>query len=177
MKNIILVPLLLLLTLQLSYGAAQQPPLECYPIPKHQDQLCVVTTQSPHGPWDQVVYYRSKPGQGLTLLGVDKGGVATFGGIEFSTEGRYLMLSWAEEGHPQFTFYETQGFLNGNTKTSIGFYEQYHFDHIDYFGDEGIVVIGLADKTNHCIDTRHYNSINDKDNCHHFLRLGSPKSP
>jgi len=171
MKNIIQISLLLLLGPQLSYGGILQLALECYPIPNHVDQLCVLATQSPHGPWDQVVYYRSNPDQQPVLLGIDKGGVATFGGIEFSTEGRYFMLNWAEEGHPLFHFYKTQEFLNGNTQTSVGFYEQYHFDHIDYFGDDGIVVIGLTDKTGKCIDTRHYSSINDKDHCHHFLRL------
>jgi hypothetical protein len=123
-----------------------QLPFQCTPIPTQPDQLCVIVTLSPHGPFDDVVFYR-RPSQGdLILLGSHKGEVATFGGVGFSRGGRYLWISWAEEGHPYFIFYPTETFLSdGLSAKSVGLVSDYYFDEFVSFKDDRQVVYALRD--------------------------------
>ena len=119
-------------------------PLDCTAVPAHTDQLCVATTSSPYGPYDDVAIYRKTKDAELILLGSHRGGVGTFGGFGFSKGGRLMWESWAEEGHPYFSFYKTSYYLSeGDGATSLALLNEYEFDHIRYFTDNGKFVYAL----------------------------------
>ena len=80
----------------------QSLPLECSKIPNIIEQLCFIQTRN--GPYDDVVFYHMDKYGDVALLGSRSGEVTTFGGIDFSTGGTYMWLSWAEEGHPILYF-------------------------------------------------------------------------
>ena len=82
----------------------------------------------------------------VALLGSRASEVATFGGIDFSTGGTFMWVSWAEEGHPHFEFYRTSDFfdkgLNAKILTVLG---DYYFDGFEKFTDAGEVIYLLRD--------------------------------
>ena len=121
-------------------------PLECSKITGRTDQLCVLITQSPFGPYDDVVFYRMNKAGYLTLLGSQSGDVATFGGFGFSSAGTYMWLSWAEEGHPHFEFYRTNAFMeNGTSAKMLELLSDYYFEDFEKFTEKAEVVYRLAD--------------------------------
>ena len=152
-KRSTLINLLFLLLTALSFTAhakqEQLPkslPLECSKIPAKNDQLCFIQTQSPYGPYDDIVFYRVDDKGYATLLGSQLGGVATFGGFGFSPAGVYMWLSWAEEGHPHFEFYRTTEFMtNGINTKALKILGDYYFNDFEKFSDAGEVVYRLDD--------------------------------
>ena len=121
-------------------------PLECQKIPNRESQLCFIVTQSPFGPFDDVVFYHRDKNGYMSLLGSHSGEVATFGGVDFSTGGTFMWLSWAEEGHPHFKFYYTGKFIsNGLSAKSVSVLGDYYFDGFEKFTDKGEVIYRLAD--------------------------------
>jgi len=134
----------------------QQLELNCIAIPNNNNQLCSVETESQYGPFDDVVFYKRDEEGYLFLLGSQKSYGQTFGSIEFSENGKYLYLSWAEEGHPQFHFYLTSKFLEGGIKADIiKHFEDYYLFYIQRLTDEGKLTY-LADQQtiNNCDKTQ-----------------------
>ena len=124
----------------------QSLPLECSKIPNKSDHLCFIQTQSPYGPYDDIVFYRISHSGDVVLLGSQSGGVATFGGFDFSTGGIYMWVSWAEEGHPRFAFYRTTEFMaNGINTKALEILGDYYFNGFEKFTDSGEVVYSLDD--------------------------------
>ncbi|MBL4763470.1 MAG: hypothetical protein JKY93_12335, partial [Gammaproteobacteria bacterium] len=142
-------------------------------VPNNANKLCYVQTESPYGPWDQVVYYRKDAAGALLLLGADKGsGVATFGGVSFSADGQYLWTDWAEEGHSSLYFYQTKAFLEVGLQQSVGAVHDYELDHVDGTLADGTLIYGLRKKTPNCADTTKYTVVTDQDACHQVVGLG-----
>ena len=163
MKNLLLIIFCLLvsscsLQSQLkieSTSIIPQLDLTCQPIPNNNFQICSLETLSEYGPFDDVVFYKRDQEGYLTLLSSQKSYGQTFGSIEFSEKGKYLYLSWAEEGHPQFHFYLTSKFLeSGLSSDLVGFLEDYYLVYIKSFSDDGQLIY-LADKqtNSHCRKT------------------------
>lgn len=124
----------------------QSLPLECREIPNKTDRLCYIQTESSYGPYDDIVFYRMSQRGYATLLGSQSGGVATFGGFDFSTGGIYMWLSWAEEGHPHFAFYRTTEFMaNGINTKVLKILGDYYFNGFEKFTDSGEVIYSLDD--------------------------------
>lgn len=142
-----------LLLLLYNYTAKAEPeqlkrslPLECRKIPTKDEHLCFIETQSPYGPYDDVVFYRMDKAGDVALLGSQAGEVATFGGVDFSTGGTFMWISWAEEGHPHFVFYSTSEFMiNGINSKTLNILGDYYFDGFEKFTDAGEVVYLLSD--------------------------------
>ncbi|MBL4789058.1 MAG: hypothetical protein JKY60_08410 [Kordiimonadaceae bacterium] len=133
-------------------------------------------TQSPYGPWDQVVFYRKDTAGALLLLGADKGGgVATFGGVSFSADGQYLWTDWAEEGHSSLHFYKTKAFLEVGLQQSVGAVHDYELDHVDGILADGTLIYGFWKKMPNCADTTTYTIVADQDACHHVVALGDDR--
>ena len=110
----------------------------------------MIRTESPYGPYDQVVYYRLDKDQRAYLLGSEDGGVGTFGGIGFSDGGKYMWLGWAEEGHPHFTFYRTQQFIdNGINAEGIDTLGEYEFQWFLSFSDDALVRYAIDEEVCH----------------------------
>lgn len=151
-KSVLFIPLLILV-LAFSFMAKAEPepiqkniPLECSKIPGRTDHLCVLETQASYGPYDDVVFYRMDKDGYLTLLGSQSGGVATFGGFDFSSAGTYMWLSWAEEGHPNFGFYRTNAFMkNGTSAKMLEMLSDYYFYDFEEFTEKGEVLYRLSD--------------------------------
>lgn len=142
---------LLCLSFNFTVKAGQEPlkkslPLECSIIPVRNEYLCFIETQSPYGPYDDVVFYHMDKNGDLALLGSQAGEVATFGGIGFSTGGAFMWISWAEEGHPHFEFYHTAKFINNGINTKVlNVLGDYYFDGFEKFTDKGEVIYRLND--------------------------------
>jgi len=118
--------------------------LICQSIPAQKDQLCTAVTESPTGPFDDVVIYRKTSDGTLVLLGSHRQGVGTFIGLGFSQGGLYMWESWAEEGHPYFRFYRTKDYLSdGEATKNVGVISEYQFLHIEKFTDDGLLAYSL----------------------------------
>ncbi|RDH84500.1 MAG: hypothetical protein DIZ80_03200 [endosymbiont of Galathealinum brachiosum] len=121
-------------------------PLVCATIPSIEEQLCYSSTNSSYGPYDDVVFYKIDKYGEEVLLGSQSGGVATFGGFDFSLGGRYMWVSWAEEGHPFFEFYRTNDFLeNGIKSKSLEVLGDYYFEQFTQFSENGNVAYSLTE--------------------------------
>jgi len=83
---------------------------------------------------------------GVVLLGSLVVECGSFGGVDFSSGGTFMWISWAEEGHPHFQFYRTLEFmtngLNSKVLTTLG---DYYFDGFEKFTDAGEVTYLLSD--------------------------------
>lgn len=123
-------------------------PLECESVPRSSDQLCVIRTESPYGPYDQVAYYHLDKNQRAYLLGSENGGVGTFAGFGFSDSGEYVWLGWAEEGHPHFLFYRTRQFIdNGINTEGLAVIGDYEFQEFLTFSDTGLVRYAIDEES------------------------------
>jgi len=148
---LLIVSTLLLLTSNFAALAKHEQlkkslPLECHKIPNHNEHLCFIVTQNPDGPFDDIVFYRMDKSGGIALLGSKIGEGDNFGGFDFSNGGKYMWLSWAEEGHPHFEFYRTSEFLiNGTETKALKVLSDYYFDDFKSFTDDGEVIYLLAD--------------------------------
>ena len=148
-------PLILIILFSLLFNfsalAEQEPlpkslPLECSDIPTRQDKICFIETESPYGPYDDVVFYHMNKNGSVFLLGSQSGDVATFGGFDFSPSGIYMWLEWAEEGHPHFEFFKTSTFINNGTSAeSLQILGDYYFTGFEKFSDTGEVIYSLDD--------------------------------
>lgn len=111
----------------------------CLQQPNQTRSLCIVATQSPHGPFDDVVFYvRDSEGR-LTMIEAVQGEGSVFGGAEFSEGGRFLALTWADEGHPHTYFYSADKYLGGDNKPSLGILSDYGYSGIKSITDDGQV--------------------------------------
>ena len=129
-------------------------PLDCSTIVSFEERLCLVQTDSAYGPYDDVVFYRLDKAGNAVFLSSQSGGVATFAGLGFSTGGKYMWVSWAEEGHPHFEFYLSRDFLtNGTHANVLKVLGDYYFEDFKQFSDSGEVVYALTiDAFENCAD-------------------------
>jgi len=112
----------------------------CVPIPNSKQAVCFEKNTSPEGPFDEVAFFRQSANGEQHFLSLNTGGVATFGGVGFSTQGKLMWVSWADEGHGFFRFYHTAEFLKqGEQARIIGSFEDMGFEGIKAFTDSGIV--------------------------------------
>lgn len=150
----------ILLFLSLQVNAADMAiknslPLICTVMPSIGQPLCYVRTGSPYGPYDDIVFYRIDKYAEAILLGSQSGGVAVFGGFDFSPRGQFMWLSWAEEGHPYFEFYRTTDFLEKGIKSkTLKVLSDYYFESFVQFNENGDVVYSLSvNSIENCADT------------------------
>ena len=118
--------------------------LECHTVPNKKEQLCLATTQSPVGPVDDVVFYHRNGDGFLTLIDTYQGDIAVLFFSQFSTNGKLLVLGYAEEGHPSFYIHDTQKYFAGD-KSAIGFISKYEYTHLEEVSDNGDITIGVMD--------------------------------
>lgn len=133
--------------------------LSCTAIPTSAESICVLVTDSPNGPFDDVdIYHQTGKGRRI-LLSQNAGGVATFNGIGFSANGEYTWESWSEEGHPYYTFYRTAYYLvNGGQDESIQTLDDYYFDAVKAFTANGEFIYSHTnnDDPENCQDISSY---------------------
>ncbi len=121
-------------------------PLECNRITGLIEQLCFIRTDSVYGPYDDIVFYLIDKAGNKFFLSSNSGNVSTFGGFDFSTHGKYMWLSWAEEGHPYFEFYLTKNFLEQGTSAKVlATLANYYFDQFEKFSDSGEVIYSVTE--------------------------------
>ena len=141
---------------------------ECTAIPGYKDKICFVITASPHGQFDDVVFYRKTADGELFLLSSQRTGGSAFAGVGFSDQGNYMWVSWADEGHPYFSFYKTDTFLNdGEHAESLSILSVYGFESFVSFTDDGKVLYTFDDGvTQECLQDPCVNSfyINEQKN-------------
>ena len=118
--------------------------LQCSVVAGFGGELCFAKTASPHGPFDDVVFYRRTEQGELYLLSSQITGGSAFAGFDFSDKGRYMWVSWADEGHPYFSFYKTEAFLDdGEDAKTLSILSVYGFENFKSFTDEGMVIYTL----------------------------------
>ncbi len=152
---------------------AAMAPLACYPVPGQPQQLCMLVTASPYGPFDDVAFYKRDAEQQLTYLRSASGLVARFSFQGFSPEGRFVILAWAEEGHPLFTIYRTADLLQQGEPQAVAAISDYPFSHIDSISEQGLVIYGSEQPYDpeHCIKPSVKMALADPANCHRKLQL------
>lgn len=73
-------------------------------------------------------------------------GESTLGRIGFSENGKYFYLVKADEGHPWFTFHDTEKFFTDYMHAQVGeVFEEYFLAHIEGFYDNGDFVFTLRE--------------------------------
>lgn len=145
--------------------------LECHDIPKLSDKLCLLKTQSPFGPVDDVVFYKKDKDGHMTFLSAVQGSIAVVYFDSFSKGGKFLVIGEAEEGHPNFIVHSTARFLNPGTGSSIvGSIYNYYITHLDQILDDGTIIHSVMEGGDEpmpaCIDVSTLEDIYDKDTCH-----------
>ena len=124
----------------ITYAQPLTPDLECVSIPNNTYQICTLESYSAFGPYDDVVFYRLEEKRYLYLLGLSYGDNMTFGGFSFSDGGKYMWVSWAEEGHSSFVFYETADFLQqAENAKSLYYINGYGLSEFLSFSDDAKV--------------------------------------
>ena len=119
-------------------------PLECHTVPHKKEQLCLATTPSSIGPVDDVVFYHRSGDGYLTFIEAYKGDITLLYFSQFSTNGKLLVLGYAEEGHPSFYIHDTQKYLAGD-KSDIGIISKYEYTHLKKVSDNGDIIIGVME--------------------------------
>ncbi|MCK5663076.1 MAG: hypothetical protein KAI17_06300 [Thiotrichaceae bacterium] len=134
-------------------------PLECIAVESFNEQLCFISTESPFGPFDDIVFYKINTSGDIVYLSSESNGNTTFGGLGFSEGNKYMWLSWAEEGHPYFEFYLTDDFLdNGSKAHVVDVIGDYYFEQFEKFSDTGEVVYLLSEDFTECCTETDKNS-------------------
>jgi len=133
--------------------------LTCTPIPASTGSICISVSDSPLGPYDDVDIYHQPKKDKRILLSRSTGGVATFNGIGFSVNGKYMWESWAEEGHPFYSFYNTASYLSNKGKSeSIRTLDDYYFEYVKAFTSKGVFIYSHtnSDDRKNCQDISRY---------------------
>jgi hypothetical protein len=121
-------------------------PLECHKVPNKKEQLCLGRSASRISPVpadDIVLYHRDGDGY-LTFIHSNKGYVGSLYFDSFSTNGKFIIMAVAEEGHPSFSVHETQKYFAGDTE-SIAFIAKYEYTSIESLDDDGNIVIDVME--------------------------------
>ncbi len=126
-------------------------PLECTSAENFNEQLCFISTESPFGPFDDIVFYKISKSGDIVYLSSESHGNTTFGGFGFSEGSKYLWISWAEEGHPLFYFHLTSDFLaNGSKAIVLDVISDYYFEQFEQFSESGEVIYLLSEDFTEC---------------------------
>ncbi len=123
----------------------------CKIIPHSTDSLCAVEHIHYEGVlMSSVKFYLIRGEQKLQLnTHQTNNSISSFGGFAFSDNGKYLYLSWADEGHPYFIFFDTDKFIHEQENAGVGHgFEDYYLYQIISFTDQGDFVYQLMTASN-----------------------------
>lgn len=113
-----------------------------------QKQLCTLTVNEYEPVYVTKVTFFIKDEQGdIKVLNdlVDSGN-SSFSHFNFSEKGKYLYITFTDEGHPFFVFFDTLKFINNEKEDQVGeVFEEYFLDHIESFYDNGDFVFALSE--------------------------------
>jgi hypothetical protein len=120
---------------------------QCIDIPfQPEAMICINTKLINTGvPVSVGEYYLIAAGERLKVLTSNLNIESSFGEIVFSPKGKYLYITYADEGHPYFVFYDTHKFIQDDKNAQIAQLFEYKLDVIDEFYDNGEVVYSLSD--------------------------------
>ena len=113
-------------------------------------QLCTLEVVEYEPELITLMSFFVKSGHGdITVIdSFDVEGESTLGRIGFSEHGKYFYLVKTDEGHPWFTFFDTQKFLTNYMYAGVGeVFEEYYLDHIESFYDNGDIVFAIIEDT------------------------------
>jgi len=120
------------------------------------EQLCTLTVDEYEPVYVTKVTFFIKDENGAirVLNDLVNAGNASFSHFEFSEYGKYLYITFADEGHPFFVFFDTQKFINDDKNAEVGeVFEEYFLDHIESFYDNGDFVFAINEGTiTGCLD-------------------------
>jgi len=134
--------------------------IHCVIIPSDQTvntkQLCTLTVDEYEPVYVTKVtfFVKNEHGDIRVLNDLVNAGNASFSHFEFSENGKYLYITFADEGHPFFVFFDTQKFINDDKNAEVGeVFEEYFLDHIESFYDNGDFVFAINEGTiTGCLD-------------------------
>ncbi|GAC13871.1 hypothetical protein GLIP_1230 [Aliiglaciecola lipolytica E3] len=118
-------------------------PIECQTVPNKQIDICTLSTQSEHYPVNDLILYKREDGRFFVYLETIKGDVAGSWFWGFSNQGKYAVMSFAEEGHPHFVFYDTEQFLQSEQRPKpISVVSDYFLGQLMELRDDGTAIFG-----------------------------------
>ena len=124
--------------LPVSIVSEHQTSLDCYTIVGRTEQFCILATPSPLHPVDDVVFFRRDEMGQLTLLRAELGDIALVWIHGFSTDGKYTVIGYAEEGHPSYLVYDTQKVLTpGFTLNPVAVVSDYQIVNLHRLDGDG----------------------------------------
>jgi hypothetical protein len=174
MKSILL--LIILLQLSSNCFAKKQKieiPITCHAIPLKSNSLCLVKTSSSEMPVNDVVFYRRDSSGYLFFIEAIKGDVAHVLLWGFSIGGKYTVITYAEEGGPNFLIYETDKFLSSKRPLeATAVISEYDIRSIVSVDDSGDAVVELLNSDSYirnnqpCIAVENLPDYTDQNSCH-----------
>lgn len=113
-------------------------------------QLCTLTVDEyePVHLTKVTFFIKDEQGDIQVLNELADSGNSSFSHFDFSQNGKYLYITFADEGHPFFVFFDTQKFINDDKNAQVGeVFEEYFLDHIEAFYDNGDFVFAINEGT------------------------------
>jgi len=140
MRNINIKSILSLIAICLPLLAQENSlELKCFSIPKSKKELCTSQTINAYIPYEDTTFYLKKEGD-FYFIDVFLADMTSFGSFDFSDGGKYMYISFSEEGHEYFVFYKTKEFLSqGHKAKSLAILNEYNFKEFSHFEDSGKV--------------------------------------
>jgi hypothetical protein len=129
--------------------------IHCETIPlvdgiSNRKQLCtlIIDEYEPFYVTKVTFFIKDEKGDINVLNNLEDSGSSSFSHFKFSDNGKYLYVSFADEGHPFFVFFDTQKFIHNDKEPEVGeVFEEYYLDHIESFYDNGDFVFSLREGT------------------------------
>ncbi len=122
--------------------------LDCYNIPNHSQQLCILATDSALHPVDDLVFFRLDDLGYLTMLRAEFGDVANIWIHGFSAGGKYTIMGYAEEGHPSYVVYPTERVLSsGYSLDPVAVISDYYIVNLLHLDDDGSATVEYGNGT------------------------------
>lgn len=139
--------ILLLCSIALSACATHKEssaPLECHAIPNRDISLCTLSSSVENSAANDIVFYKRNSFGTLTYLEARKGDIAVTWLQGFSGGGALTVIATAEEGHPSFSIYRTDDFLNPDGRRQpVAHIGQYEIDAIHALSDSGRAIVSF----------------------------------
>lgn len=111
---------------------------DCYPRPHSKDALCYSVTDSDISPYVDYITYLQVNGI-RNIQSKQTYQIAVPAGVLYSDNGNYMAISFTEEGHANFQFYDAQSFFHSNQAIGLGFLDEYELDFIESISNDGIL--------------------------------------
>lgn len=135
-------------------------------------QLCISTHNSEQGlPITIATFFQVNNNGPIQVLTHHINKSSSFGKVQFSNDGKYLYVMYADEGHPYFVFYDTSKFIQNDPTAQIYQLNEYGISHIEQINDNGDVIFSRIDCLDDTFHTASKPQVTNNANCQYKLNI------